>query len=54
MGRPKKLSLEEIQQLIRNEEKWTLKQWARHFGVSYVTALHARNGRLAYASTSEG
>lgn len=54
MGRPKKLSPEDIARILKNEEKWTVREWALHFGVSEVTLIHAKNGKLAYATTTEG
>lgn len=54
MARPKKLSPEDVERIRKNEEKWMNKEWAAHFGVSIVTIIHAKVGKLAYATTSEG
>lgn len=54
MARPKKLTIDDVLRIRKNDEKWTDKQWSEHFNVSTVTISHAKNGKLAYAVATQG
>lgn len=54
MGRVKLLSPDMVAQLRANVERKSNKEWSLYFGVSVVTIIHAKNGKLAYAAASEG